>query len=142
MHLHLVCGSATAVACHVAHGCLLSSNASVVICSVPDVAASVSTAAGAQSPFIQLQQQQLQFLANALQLQSQLKAHTQHGGSAGCCVLCTKLQLTEPCGSTDSTCHLCCSTPFSLLFCGLCVVAHTVGIWLHPQLCLWLCLHF
>ncbi|KAL3162881.1 hypothetical protein ABBQ32_009330 [Trebouxia sp. C0010 RCD-2024] len=56
--------------------------------SVPDVAASVSTAAGAQSPVVQLQhqqqQQQLQFLANALQLQSQLKAHVQaqQGGSA------------------------------------------------------------
>ena len=59
-------------------------NASVVLCSAPVVAPSVSTAAAVQSPFMQSkqqqqhQQQQLQFLANALQLQSQLKAHTQN----------------------------------------------------------------
>lgn len=77
-----------------------------MVCSVPDVAASVSAAAGAQSPGGQLQQQQLQrhqqqqqlqFLANALQLQSQLKTHVQaqHGGSAAAVCCAPKLQFAD-----------------------------------------------
>lgn len=86
----------------------------MLVCSAPDVATSVAAAVAAQSPSLQSQQQQqlqrhqqqqqqqMQFLAHALQLQSQLKAHTQSqpGGCVGCYVCCPQF----------AACMICCSS--------------------------------